>query len=70
MNNVTPINNKFNIENYLKTKCETGLFIYCEVCPDGDYSSYISENMSDLELTYMIQCLQDHRDKTFKDKDD
>lgn len=56
-----------SLETLFKRDYDTDKFIICAVLPGDKYSTYISGELNDVELTYLIQCLKDRRRAMFGD---
>lgn len=61
MNNVISLDEFKKIENVLKEKLKAKHIVICAVRDDGLMSTYIEEDITDIDLVYMIQILQDRR---------
>jgi hypothetical protein len=56
-----------SLERLVKRDYKSDKFIVGVVLGEGIFSTYISSAVGEVELVYMIQMLQDRRDKLFND---
>lgn len=64
--NVIQLDDFRPIEKILKDRLEAKHIIICTVRLDGMMSTYIEEDISDIDLVYLIQTLKDRRDEEWK----
>lgn len=70
MSNSVPIDPYRNIKLRLKKELGAKVIVVNAVLEDDSIMTFIDENISDIELVYIIQCLKDRRDIRWRDIND